>query len=245
MIVKRMVESLRRQDWTMVAIEFMLVVVGVLLGFQINDWGAERSQAAVRHEASERLLEEAERDVAYIRQATDYERHNVETLRSLLLGEAVALRPAGDGSPLSERLVSVRSMVALAPPSSVYDDIVSSGELSRIGNEEVRAAVGRFRSTLSFEERMRLQLQTILPAYERLDAFNYRLDPNGRLAVDVDFAAIDRDKDARKIIAIAAENHRILLMLRTRALRDSEGMCLALGSVVGRPCNLRLPPPKF
>lgn len=229
----------------MVAIEFVLVVVGVLLGFQINDWGAERSQAAARHEASERLLEEAERDVAYIRQATDYEHHNVETLRSLLHDKAEALRPAGGALPLSERLVSARSMVALAPPSSAYDDIVSSGELSKIGNEIVRAAVGRFRSTLSFEERMRLQLQTILPAFERLDAFHYRLDQNGRLAVDVDFATIDRDQEARKIIAIAAENHRILLMLRTRALRDSEGMCLALGRVVGRSCNLRLPAPKF
>lgn len=245
MIVKRMVESLRRQDWTMVAIEFVLVVVGVLLGFKINDWGAERSQALVRYEASERLLEEAERDVAYIRQATDYERSNVETLRLLLLGKAVASRPAADGSTLAKRLVSVRSMVALAPPSSVYDDIVSSGELSKIGNEEMRAAVGRFRSTLSFEERMRLQLQSILPAYESLDAFHYRLDPSGSLSVDVDFEAIERDRNARKIIALAAENHRILLMLRRRALSDGNDMCLALGKVVGRPCNLRLPPPKF
>ena len=134
MIVKRMVESLRRQDWTMVAIEFVMVVVGVLLGFQINDWGTGRSQATLRQEASERLLEEAERDVAYIRQATDYEQTNVETLRSLLDGKDGALRSAADRSTLSKRLVSVRSMVALAPPSAVYDDIVSSGELSKIGN---------------------------------------------------------------------------------------------------------------
>lgn len=244
MIVKRMLLSLRRQDWAMVVIEFLLVVVGVLFAFQINEWATERASEKSRQQASELLLEEVERAVAYIRQATQYEQGNVDALRTMLRFDAGSGAPA-EKEALMAKLVSTRAMVALAPPSSVYDDIVSSGELNRIGDERVRAATGRFRSTLSFEERMRQQLQTTLPAFERIGAFRYALDRNGQMAMQVDFAALERDSQARQIVALTAENHRILLMLRTRALRDGERMCVALGKFVGRDCNLRRPPPAF
>lgn len=245
MIVKRMLVSLRRQDWAMVVIEFILVVAGVLFAFQINEWAAERASEEARQQASERLLEEVERNVTYIRQATTYEEGNVNALRAVIKRvDAGCGTPAADAGMMS-KLVSARSMVALAPPSSVYDDLVSSGELNRIGDERVRAAIGRFRSTLSFEERMRQQLQTKLPAFEQIGAFRYAIDANGRLSMHVDFAALKRDTLARKIVALTAENHRILAMLRTRALRDSERMCLALGESVGRPCNLHRPSPSF
>lgn len=244
MIVKRMLVSLRRQDWAMVVIEFVLVVVGVLFAFQVNEWAAQRASENSRQQASERLIEEVERAVAYIRQSTEYEQGNVDALRAALRFDA-ASGTFAEAEALMARLVSARAMVALAPPSSVYDDLVSSGELNRIGDEEVRTAIGRFRSTLSFEERMRQQLQAILPAFERIGAFRYALDRNGRMAMQVDFAALERDSQARQIVALTADNHRILLTLRKRALRDGERMCVALAKSVGRKCNLRRPPPTF
>lgn len=244
MIVKRVTAALKRQDWAVVSIEFVLVVVGVLLAFQINDWAAERASEDSRQQASERLLEEVERAVAYIRQATRYEEGNVHALREILRPDA-ARKTSDQRAALTAKLVASRSMVALAPPSSVYDDIVSSGELNRIGDEEVRAAISRFRATLSFEERMRQQLQTTLPSFERIGAFRYAIDPSGRMTMDVDFAALDRDFQARQIIVLTADNRRILLMLRNRALRDAERMCVELGAFVGRTCNLQLPPPSF
>ena len=247
MILKRITAALRRQDWAMVSIEFALVVLGVLLAFQINEWASRRSSAAERRTATERLLEEAERSVAYNRQAADFE-------RTLLVGLHLAIDriergtwPPADEAAMAAGLGRGRAMVALAPPSSVYDDLVSSGDLNKIGTPALRASIGRYRSTLSFEERMRQQLQVPLPAYERINAFSYKTDTRGkdRMQLRVDFPQLLRDREARKLIALTAENHRILLMLRTRALRDSERMCIALGKEVGRPCNRNLPPPTF
>ena len=245
MIVKRLTAALKRQDWAVVSIEFVLVVVGVLFAFQINEWANERANENSRQQASERLLEEVERSVAYIRQATEYEQGIVDALRAAINRIDARSGTSAAEAALASRLVRARAMVALAPPSSVYDDIVSSGELHRIGDEKVRDAIGRYRSTLSFEERMRQQLQATLPAFERIEAFRYTIDGNGHMAMQLDFAALGRDLQARQIVALTAENHRILLMLRTRALHDSELMCVALGNSVGRACNLRLPPPSF
>lgn len=231
----------------MVSIEFALVVLGVLLAFQINEWATQSSNAAERRTATERLLEESERSLAYNRQAVDFE-------RTLLAGLGLAIDrltsgswPASDEGRMVAGLGRARAMVALAPPSTVYDDLVSSGDLNKIGTPALRASIGRYRSTLSFEERMRQQLLGPLPAFERIDAFSYKTDPRGkeRMQLLVDFPQLLRDREARQLIALTAENHRILLMLRTRALRDNERMCIALGQEVGRACNRSLPPPIF
>lgn len=231
----------------MIAIEFALVVVGVLLAFQINEWAGERASAGERQISAERLLEEAELTVAYNRQAVDYERQVVEGL-SFATARIVSKNwQEAEGERITDGLAAARSMVALAPPSSVYEDVVSSGELNRLGNVTLRATISRYRSTLSFEERMRQQLQNPLAAYERIPAFRYETHPDGKekIRLVVDFPALVRDRQAQQVIALTAENHRILLMLRTRALKDSERMCIALGSMVGRRCNRNLPPPRF
>lgn len=247
MILKRITAALRRQDWAMVSIEFALVVLGVLLAFQINEWASRRSNTAERRTATERLLEEAERNVAYNRQAVEFERTLLRGLGFAIDGLSRGTWPKSDDGRVTAGLARARSMVALAPPSSVYDDLVASGDLNKIGTPALRASIGRYRSTLSFEERMRQQLEVPLPAYERIKAFNYKTDTRGeeRMQLVVDFPALLKDRDAQQLIALAAENHRILLMLRTRALRDSERMCIALGNEVGRPCNRNLPPPTF
>lgn len=42
MILRRLVENLNQQNWTAIAIEFVLLVLGVFLGIQVSNWNAER-----------------------------------------------------------------------------------------------------------------------------------------------------------------------------------------------------------
>lgn len=231
----------------MVAIEFALVVLGVLLAFQINEWASDRASAGQRQVLAERLLEEAELDLAYIKQAVNYQQNVVRGLGFATRRIVSKKWREADEERITASLASARSMVALAPPSSVYEDVGSSGEFNKIGNVGVRAAISRYRATLSFEERMRQQLQVPLTTYERIPAFRYETDPEGkeRIRLFVDFPALLRDRQAQQVIALTAENHRIILMLRRRAFRDSAKMCVALGAAVGRACNRNLPLPRF
>ena len=38
MLVKRIAEHIRRQDWTAVAIEFLIVVIGIYAAFELDRW---------------------------------------------------------------------------------------------------------------------------------------------------------------------------------------------------------------
>ena len=247
MIARRLVHALRRQDWTMIAIEFVLVLFGVLLAFQINEWASQRARASKLQVEAERLLEELELSVAYHRQTVAFGEEIREGLGFAIkpnVGEE--LRKA-DEERITVGLLRARAMVALAPPSSVYDDVVSTGDFNQIGNVTARAAISRYRASLSFEERMRQYLQLPLFDYQRISAFRYEADPKGKKQVRllVDFPALLSDQQAQQLIALTAENHRILLKLRTGALKDAERMCVALASSIGKSCNRNLPLPTY
>ena len=54
MILKRLVDSIKNQDWFVVCIEIMIVVVGIFIGLQVDDWNEERTF----HQAETELLYE-------------------------------------------------------------------------------------------------------------------------------------------------------------------------------------------
>lgn len=56
MILRRFSQSLKEQNWTAIAVEFVLLVAGVFLGIQAANWNEERSERAlVRGHLSEIL----------------------------------------------------------------------------------------------------------------------------------------------------------------------------------------------
>lgn len=46
MILHRLVTQWREQNWTAIAVEFVLLVVGVFLGLQASNWNDQRNQRA-------------------------------------------------------------------------------------------------------------------------------------------------------------------------------------------------------
>ena len=42
MILRRLSQSLKQQNWTAIVIEFVLLVAGVFLGIQVANWNQER-----------------------------------------------------------------------------------------------------------------------------------------------------------------------------------------------------------
>ena len=52
MILRRFAEHLRKRDWTSVVIEILIVVLGVFIGLQVNDWGSDQAAKRRSHSAS-------------------------------------------------------------------------------------------------------------------------------------------------------------------------------------------------
>ena len=44
MILRRLIEHVRAQNWTAVALDFVIVVMGVFIGIQVANWNGERAE---------------------------------------------------------------------------------------------------------------------------------------------------------------------------------------------------------
>lgn len=42
MILRRLAQSIRNQDWVAVGIEFVIVVAGIFVGLQVTEWNEQR-----------------------------------------------------------------------------------------------------------------------------------------------------------------------------------------------------------
>ncbi len=49
MILRRLATSIRKQDWFAVVIETLIVVLGVFLGLQVNNWNEARQSSPVSY----------------------------------------------------------------------------------------------------------------------------------------------------------------------------------------------------
>ena len=68
MILRRVTEHLRRQDWVAVTIEFVIVVLGVFVATQVSNWNEEREARARAEVYGARLAE----DLRYEAWQTEY-----------------------------------------------------------------------------------------------------------------------------------------------------------------------------
>lgn len=246
MIVKHVTESLRRQDWVAVAIEFLLVVVGVLLAFQIDEWASEREARAERQAAALRLLFEAEEDVAYFRQS-------VEQRQSLVSEFSYALDQIQKESGRTADRIRMQSgltrgfyLVAPTPPSSVYDDIVAAGLLGEIGDPQLRSAIGKYRAELSHLSKLIDYVRQTVPSLEEQAALRYVYDATGPrpARLDVDFAALERDSGLQSSLVLLNDRQAFILRAWRSTLHAAEAMCRELGRHAERRCNLNRRPPE-
>jgi hypothetical protein len=60
MLLRRVTMHVREQNWTAVLIDFVIVVVGVFMGLQVQDWNEFRKDRKEEQQLLSRLLEETE-----------------------------------------------------------------------------------------------------------------------------------------------------------------------------------------
>ncbi|MGA8204218.1 MAG: hypothetical protein WB812_06830 [Woeseiaceae bacterium] len=63
MILSRVIEHVKAQHWTAIAIDFLIVVAGILLAFQITEWSEARRERALERDYLERIASELDQSI--------------------------------------------------------------------------------------------------------------------------------------------------------------------------------------
>ena len=77
MILRRITGHLKEQNWFAVGVDFLIVVIGILIAFQITEWAGERSDRAREVQIIEDLLTDLDIDRAQYANAISMDIHRV------------------------------------------------------------------------------------------------------------------------------------------------------------------------
>ena len=84
MILRRVIEHFRKQEWTAIALDFVIVVLGVFVGIQVSNWNAERELRASEMSHRAQLRDEIVTNVRLLEAHQSYAREVVEAGRRAL-----------------------------------------------------------------------------------------------------------------------------------------------------------------
>ncbi|QNL17928.1 hypothetical protein HXX25_00415 [Hyphobacterium sp. CCMP332] len=140
MILSRLSQAIRTQNWFAVVLEFVIVVAGVLLAFQITAWNEARQEQALEAVIICRLVD----DFSLI--GPDVREHLSDAHRTAEQASAL-VRAAQEGLDLDTLgQFSTEIFMLRVPPagSATYAQLISNGDIGLIRSSELRLALTDF-----------------------------------------------------------------------------------------------------
>lgn len=244
MILRRFVNAIRKQDWFTVLVEFLIVVAGILVGLQVNDWASERSDRAAERAAIERLYHEAQKAVETI------SAHSKRTARINQVRRN-AIEFIDSDAPLPEDVLPIKIGVNTLdqfPPVSVvsvvYEELKTSGLMQLIQSAEIRDSVSEFHVSVSEANRLldgfAASDHGFWPAYRRHVTWRYNPDATGTdiLLSTYDWDAMRKDRDFITISIGELRNQVVSEALLSDLEKSARSMCAVLAKALERTCEI-------
>jgi len=146
MILRRVVENLKQQHWTAVFIELAIVVLGVFIGLQVDNWNEMRRDEAREHEYLVRILADLQTTLEQRGSSSNVAQWNarrlatqaavLEALRAGNLAEA-------DRESFDEGLMLFGYVDAIDVRWSVVDEMKSTGSMTLVRDTALRDLIGQ------------------------------------------------------------------------------------------------------
>jgi hypothetical protein len=148
MILRRITEHVRTQNWFAVGLDFGIVVIGVFVGIQVSNWNQERVGAAQQ----QRYLERLESDFTAIKQRIDghfatFERviGGADYLLELVRIAEEDFRSVEIDEQRLEDALSHLTQTRIPPGrSATYVEMLSASQLSAVGNSSLRDKLAEY-----------------------------------------------------------------------------------------------------
>lgn len=143
MLLRRVIDHLRKQEWTAIGIDFVIVVLGVFVAMQVSNWNAERTEHAHADYLTSALTTEFQGIEAELVTSLD----NITRYQSASRNLVKALRENNlppDDDTVKDWILNSVNLGRQSPRSAVYLQMLSDGDLRLVDNGYLTAALIRF-----------------------------------------------------------------------------------------------------
>jgi hypothetical protein len=145
MILRRVIAHVRNQEWAAIAIDFVIVVLGVFIGIQVSNWNEDRELRERERTHLEQLLIDLESDRATGERGVAAANRIDATADALL----AVLEGAPQGATVSDDDLMrflLEAGYAYLPQSNptTYNEMISTGALGLLASVELKRALGEY-----------------------------------------------------------------------------------------------------
>lgn len=144
MLLKKLANAFRRQDWFAVCVELLVLVVGIFLGLQVDDWNQRRLDRIEEQYYLERLGRDFERSLAEQEDSIESARQRFENTQAML--QVLEAGQLGDMAPVEfqERLGTLQGFPRISMVTATIDELIANGKASLLQSSELREEIAAF-----------------------------------------------------------------------------------------------------
>jgi len=232
MILSRITRAIREQNWFAVLLEFVIVIAGVVIGFQVTAWNAERAASETEQIYLARLFDDAERSFCHIgqeeRSITNWNERARRTLDALLSNDPEAATDTGF------ELVAALRVSTGSPYRATLNELVNGGQMNLISNENLRAEIAAADARLaSLSEYIQI-LVTAQTSYSWSVHSRLRPIPGQVYGVVYDFEALADDDEFINALGQALRIQHANISWLGEMVEVVEELRLTIGAEIGR-----------
>lgn len=216
MILRRIIAHFRKQEWTAIALDFVIVVVGVFVGLQAQAWNESRQDRVQERMYIERLA----RDFTAIEDRTELANEkwlSVINVSRRLLADIDAFNATGRLARSEQEILAdlndLHGTRIPAPRAATFVEMLSTGEIRVLRDEELRDALLAYDTQTHYAliaydvlvNRTR-EATVAAGAYAEVDLpdtlENIYDNPNREFYRSIDFPAFARDPRSRAAVSL-------------------------------------------
>jgi len=230
-----MIANLRGRDWGAVLIEVMVLVVGVFLGLQADNWNAARKTETEGRYYTQRLRDELAESVARLNKS-------IADGHSVIEASGRAQRAIRDGAididhpeAFVADLMAVTWMAEVDIVDGAIEELRTTGRMGVIGDRQVREALSRYYRTL---QSARSQEETsnrgwTLALVDIFREIGVTLTPDQQGQYPVDVSSLSGNERVARALYVAA----LFEISQVQALEHLRAETRALHTLIAQSIN--------
>ena len=205
MILRKLAENIRKQNWFVVLLEILIVVIGIFIGLQVDEWNNSRITLKLEADYLDQLAIETDNNYfTYQKNAENSENLEAVTLAyySYLNGVRVE-RPAE--AILLGLLCHPGFVASISYDNSVLEEMMATGALARIQDMALHSALANYRARQKVWDQMLVdssdEYKKIFRFIDQFRQWRPATEDEGFANCTIDFLALESHERALSYIA--------------------------------------------
>lgn len=142
MLLRRISEHVKSQNWFAVCIDLLVVIFGVYAGLQVSAWNEEQQDRVEEIEYLERILADLDDNISTQQASDSFQKNTIDNADWLIVVLDRGIIPQDQEQLFGQRLYELGRTNPLRYRNITLNEMISAGKLGLIQDTKLRSSIG-------------------------------------------------------------------------------------------------------